>query len=187
MGIESKTAIKVGDRTLLDWAVHAVRDAGRIIVVGPECETILPVIWAREDPVGGGPAAAIDAGMTALDRLPLDPAPPDPASRTVVVLAGDVPFAQSAIPRLLRTAADHDVAVLVDPSGRDQLLIAAWHVTALRSRLSDLEIGGSSVRALFDNASVTRVLASEPETLDCDEPSDIQRALQFDEAARGSI
>ncbi|MEI6620471.1 MAG: NTP transferase domain-containing protein [Actinomycetes bacterium] len=186
MGVESKTAITVGGHSLLDRAIDAVRDAERIVVVGPECDTSLPVIWARESPIGGGPAAAIEAGLTQLDRLPLAAGPQGHARCPVMVLAGDVPFAHTAVPRLLRAAIDADVAVLVDGSGRDQFLVAAWHPDALRGALSQTETTGSSVRALFDNARVARVLASGPEALDCDEPSDVERARELESTDPGS-
>jgi len=180
MGVESKTAITVGGEPLLDRAIDAVRDAERIIVVGPWCKTRLPVMWAREDPIGGGPAAAIEAGLAQLDRLQQASGPHDRATRPVVVLAGDVPFAHSAVPRLLSAADGADVAVLVDGTGRDQLLVAAWQSEALRRTLSGVQTEGSSVRTLFNEARVARVVASEHEALDCDEPFDVERARELE-------
>src|SRR3954451_22611863 len=80
LGGVDKPALRVGSTSLLDRVLAAVRDASSVVVVGPLRATELPVAWVREEPPGGGPVAALAAG------LPLVTAP------LVAVLAADLPF-----------------------------------------------------------------------------------------------
>ncbi|WP_246094840.1 DUF6457 domain-containing protein [Streptomyces roseicoloratus] len=63
LGGADKPGVRVGGRPLLDRVLAACRDAGRVVVVAEPRATARPVEWAREDPPGGGPAAALDAGL----------------------------------------------------------------------------------------------------------------------------
>jgi molybdopterin-guanine dinucleotide biosynthesis protein A len=107
-----KASLELHGRTLLTWALDAVIDAAEVVVVGDPVPTHRPVTFTREDPRGGGPAAALLTGRDAL----LDP------RATVAVLACDMPFLTAHTFRRLRSAMDgHDGAVLVGPDGRRQL------------------------------------------------------------------
>lgn len=173
MGVEDKTALRVGGRTLLDRAIEAVADAARIVVVGPTVTTERPVTWTRERPAGSGPIAGIAAGLAAL-RLGAN------ACQPVVILSGDTPFAGTAVPRLRAALASHDAAVLCDSGGRDQFLVAAWNPAALRARLgSSADLAGMPVRRLYTNADVARTPAADNESLDCDNPDDLRRAARI--------
>src|SRR6476469_8155507 len=103
LGGADKPALRIGDRSMLDIALAAVAGPP-VVVVGPDRETPAGVAVVREEPAGGGPAAAIAAGLAALPRLPAD-------ARTVHLLCSRV------------TAGG---AVLVDGSGRRQWLVGAW-------------------------------------------------------------
>jgi molybdopterin-guanine dinucleotide biosynthesis protein A len=117
-----KAALEVGGVRLLDRVIAAVDGAGRIVVVGPRRPTSPAVVWTIEDPVGAGPAAAIVRGLS-LVSAPL-----------VVVLAVDLPFAATVVPRLIAALADREpeLVVTVDHDGRRQPLIAAYRTAALR-------------------------------------------------------
>jgi molybdopterin-guanine dinucleotide biosynthesis protein A len=189
LGGVDKPALLVGGVALLDRVLAAVPDARRRIVVGPDMTPDpadpMPeaVIRTREEPPGGGPVAAIAAGLVRV-RAPV-----------VVVLAADLPFLTAATVGSLLAAlggdtdtnADTatDVAVLVDDADHDQRLVAAWRASALRSRLGALgEPAGQAVRALFDGASVVRVGAVHaagrpPPWLDCDTGDDLRRAREW--------
>ena len=171
MGGGDKTAIVVGGQTILDRAIAAVEKAERIVVVGPPCDTTVVVTWTRENPPGGGPVPAVAAGVNRLGTTAPD--------RPIVILAGDVPFASSAIPRLRQALGKHDVALLVDVDNHDQYLIAIWQGAALRRRIAIDDLQGMSMRRLFDVADAIRVVAQEQEALDCDEPADITSAHQI--------
>ena len=96
LGGVDKMAIPLGGRDLLDRVLDAVPDADRVVVVGPSRPLPRPVAWRREDPPGGGPVAAIAAG------LPATSAP------LVAVLAGDLPFLTASAVGALRFAVGPD-------------------------------------------------------------------------------
>ena len=132
------------------------------------------VAAVHQGPSGGGPVAAIAAGLSLVD------------SPHVAVLATDLPFlTASVLGSLLAAVGDDDVAVLVDDDGRDQLLVAAWRTERLRRRLAALgEPADQPVRRLFDGASIARVdvhrRAADPAPwLDCDTEDDLRRAREW--------
>lgn len=80
LGGADKPGLTVGGLTLLDRVLGACRGAGTTVVVGGRRETVRPVVWAREEPPGGGPLAALGAGVRGV------------SARTVLVLSADLPF-----------------------------------------------------------------------------------------------
>ena len=106
-----KTALVVDGSTLLDHVLTATAAAVTTVVVGPSAPTCRPVEWAREEPVHGGPAAAVGAGLPLL------------TSPTVALVAADLPrLTVDAVSALVGAAP----AVLVDDDGREQWLCGAW-------------------------------------------------------------
>jgi molybdopterin-guanine dinucleotide biosynthesis protein A len=164
-----KPALEVGGRSLLDLVLDAVSGAGRIVVVGPTRPVHRAVTWTLEQPVGGGPVAAIAAGLAEI------------RAGVVVVLAADLPFVAPAVPVLL-SALDRsgvDVAALADPSGQVNYLAAAWRSAALRTaHAAAMEQGGSGVpvRALFGSATMITVTDRYGWGRDCDTWSDLAAA-----------
>lgn len=173
MGRAHKPAVAIGARRLLDIAVDAVADADRVIVVGPPMQTEAPVVWAREDPPGGGPVPALAAGLASC---------PSP---TVVVLAADLPFVTAAAVTALRSRRDGGVAsIAVDARGRDQPLLACYDTAALTAAIPR-PAHGASMRSLLEELGragvVTRVdLGGDPPvTWDCDTEADVDRAREL--------
>ncbi|MFI6336067.1 NTP transferase domain-containing protein [Streptomyces sp. NPDC050535] len=80
LGGVDKPAVRVGGRALLDRVLTACADAATTVVVADPRPTARPVLWAREDPPGGGPLAALDAGLR------------HTTAEYVVVLSADLPF-----------------------------------------------------------------------------------------------
>ena len=163
-----KTGLDVGGVTLLDRVLAAVADAQRCIVVGPRRPTAWPVTFTVEEPAGSGPAAAIVHGLS-LVHAP-----------TVVVLAADLPFAATAVPKLLDALRDSaaDAAMLVDNAGRRQLLLAAYRADALRRCAQGRDWRCASVRELTDGLTVVEVAAVGAEALDCDTPEQLTAARE---------
>lgn len=116
LGGADKPALHVGGRALIDRVLDACTDAATTVVVGGRRPTSRPVRWTREDPPGAGPVAALDAGLR------------QTTAELVLVLSADLPFLDRATVRaLLRAPAPGgDGALLRDPTGRDQPLVAAY-------------------------------------------------------------
>ncbi|MBX6371462.1 MAG: NTP transferase domain-containing protein [Acidothermus sp.] len=190
-----KTTLRVGGARLLDRALGAVRDAQRIVVVGPKRRIAAPprgeLIWTTERPRFAGPAAAIARGIRTLDgEGRLSPGAnagefPDRAD-VVVVLAVDHPFAAAAVPRLIEALAPGvDAAMLTDSDGRRQPLLAAYRRSALRAAVADGDWLNRSVRALVADLRVVEVSGREGEILDCDTPEALHEARRIDRRSGG--
>jgi molybdopterin-guanine dinucleotide biosynthesis protein A len=169
LGGVDKPSLVVGERTLLDAVLDAAAQAGRTVVVGPARPVSRPVTWTREHPPGGGPVAALAAG------LPLVEAP------LVAVLAADLPFLTAAVlVRLVQAAAGHDGALLVDSSGRDQVLLGVWATDALRRAMPDSPTGARVAGVLAGLDAVRVPVAGSaggpPPWFDCDTDEDLMRA-----------
>ncbi|MET9952285.1 DUF6457 domain-containing protein [Streptomyces sp. NPDC006339] len=70
LGGADKPAVRVGGRPLLDRVLAGCRDARRTVVVADPRPTARPVEWTRESPPGGGPVAALAAGLRHLAEPP---------------------------------------------------------------------------------------------------------------------
>lgn len=124
---QAKPELRLGGRRLLDLVLDSVPEADPRIVVGPAMSVPAGVRLLREEPAGGGPVAGLAAGLAAL-RTEVD---------LLAVLAADLPFlTHPVITALLDSVADG--AVLVDDTGRDQLLLGVWRVAALRTAVAAL-------------------------------------------------
>ena len=164
LGGADKPGVEVGGVTLLQRTVAAVGDAATLVVVGPPRRIDgATVVWCREQPPGGGPVAALAAGL------------PATSATLVVVLAADLPWVAPAVPRLVAAVPADGVAVLADADGRVNYLAAAWQRSALVAALARVQPTGAAVRQLL--AAVPTVLvADQGAGRDCDTWSDITRA-----------
>jgi molybdopterin-guanine dinucleotide biosynthesis protein A len=166
MGGSDKAGLDVGGLALLDRVLSAVADAEHVVVVGPRRPTARRVTFTIEEPAGSGPAAAIVHGLALME------------ASTVVVLAADLPFAATAVPRLIDAleGSPADAAMLVDGAGRRQPLLAAYRSDVLRRIASGRGWAGASVRALTEGLTVVKVAAVGDEALDCDTPEQLSAA-----------
>lgn len=198
VGGATKPALQVGGEALLTRVLAAASDARQRIVVGPqELAGLVPAgaTLTREHPPGGGPVAAIAAGLSLLDR--------SDRSLLVAVLAADLPFLSARTLATLRDSARQergdsgggdssadagarcvDGAVLVDAQSRPQWLAGVWRLGALAARLDALgDPAGGSVRGLVAGLRVAHVHIPDgsgpPPWFDCDTTGDLRRAEEW--------
>jgi molybdopterin-guanine dinucleotide biosynthesis protein A len=189
LGGVDKPMVEVGGWTLLDRVIEAVHDAGlceagfadvasasAITVVGPVRPTRRAVHWVREDPPGGGPVAAITAGLSVC-RGPY-----------VGVFAGDLPFLSAETVHSLWTTlaesepARHDGAVAVDADGREQWLVAIYRRDALLASIADQgtdDLRGLALRRLVAKLRLLRITPAGQSVLDCDTWEDVAEARRI--------
>lgn len=153
---------------MLAAVLDAVDDAESRIVVGPAQPVPAGVLIIREEPAGGGPVAALRAGLTAV------------STDVVALLAGDLPFLTPTLIAQLRAGLDGDGVLVVDDGGRDQWLLGVWRTGALRSAVSGTS-GPTSLRRVLAPLSPRRLRTAvdpgrPPPWLDCDTPADLARA-----------
>ncbi|MER7477817.1 NTP transferase domain-containing protein [Streptomyces sp. NPDC126510] len=171
LGGTDKPGVRVGGRPLLDRVLAACATARTTVVVAAPRPTARPVTWAREDPPGGGPLAALDAGLR------------HTTAEYVAVLSADLPFLQEpTVGRLLSAlrASGCDGVLLTDSTGRDQPLVAAYRAPRLREELALLTdrhgtLAGLPLRRLTAELNLTRVL-DPVASFDCDTWDDIATA-----------
>jgi len=157
-------------RTLLAVTVDKVaRIADPVIVVGPERAVGNAVIWAREDPPGGGPCAALIAGLACV---------PDDATH-VAVLAGDAPAGGDAVAALRQVIDDAAAAVVTDEAGREQPMTAVYAVPALKAAVAAYGEGRDlSIRQVLDDLrsqTVVAIMDRWAASADIDRPEDAGR------------
>ncbi|MEV5660670.1 NTP transferase domain-containing protein [Streptomyces flaveolus] len=171
LGGADKPALRVGGRALLDRVLAACAGARTTVVVADPRPTARPVTWAREEPPGGGPLAALAAGLR------------HTTAEHVVVVSADLPFlAAPTVGRLTGAlaASDADGVLLTDADGRDQPLVAAYRASALRRGLTAVaggraDLTGLPLRRLTDGLRLTRV-PDAVASFDCDTWDDIATA-----------
>lgn len=136
LGGVDKGALTIGGRSLLDGVLEATLAADQVVVVG-DGPVPRGVLLTREDPVFGGPAAAVVAGLRAL-RMPSSTSDPDPSevrgrvgeppgpgspigghgmspAPLVLVVACDLPEAAAGVLLLLGAASRSASCGSVDP------------------------------------------------------------------------
>jgi molybdopterin-guanine dinucleotide biosynthesis protein A len=168
LGGQAKPQLLVGGRPILAAVLSAVGGAERRVVVGPPQPVPADVVLVREQPPGGGPVAAIRAGLAEV------------GTDVVVVVAGDLPFLTTAVVDGLLERLTGEGVMVVDDSGRDQYLLGAWRTAALRSALTAAR-GPVPLRRVLAPIGAARwrpdVAAGDPPPwLDCDTPADLARA-----------
>ncbi|MCU1434478.1 MAG: molybdopterin-guanine dinucleotide biosynthesis protein [Pseudarthrobacter sp.] len=165
--------------TLLRRSVAAAGGARVVVVVGPgEGDLPAGILRCREEPAFSGPAAAIAAGLTELERTG------GPPSRFTLVLACDMPNSADAVSALADallineraggnfSSSKQDGVVAVSEDGRLQPLAGFYSTAALQRAVADLAGRGSlingSVRALLASLDVQPVAVPGGSTADVD-------------------
>ena len=177
LGGAPKAELLYDGATLLDLAVQAARGARTIAVVGPHPGTLpAGVLNCREEPPFAGPAAAIAAGLSALEQDYAARRLEGPAPLTLV-LACDMPRVDAAV-RALHAAleqagtAGRDGVMAVSADGRKQPLTGFYHTAALQRSAAEAAHRGAlkdaSVFALLANLDVRAVRVPSGSTDDVD-------------------
>ncbi len=171
-----KLGHRLGERTLLAEALSGLPVGTEVIVVGPPPSDRPDLRVVREQPAGGGPAAALVSGLRAALEGPFE---------AVVVLPGDAPRAGQAAVELLsrlRRAPATDAVVAVDSGGREQPLQLALRPAAARALVEAAGAtagAGASARRLLHTLSPPAVNheLSGAATFDIDTPAQLQAWL----------
>lgn len=176
LGLIDKPGLLRHGRRLVDIALAAVSPA-LTVVVGPDRELALGVLQTREDPPGGGPAAALVAGLRALADHHGGSGPD--AQDLVVVLASDLPgIDRASIRALADTVGGHRIngAVLRDSGGRRQYLAGVWRWQALMdSVMTRRSWHDARLSDLLEPLIGATVLVDEGVGADVDRPEDMAR------------
>jgi molybdopterin-guanine dinucleotide biosynthesis protein A len=177
LGGQPKPQLDVGGRTMLSAVLAAVDGAAPRVVVGPPQPVPAGVLLARESPPGGGPVPALAAGLSAVGD-----------AEVVAVLAADLPFVTAALVTALRERLTGDGVLVVDDTGRDQLLLGVWRTAALRAAAAGAR-PHSPLRTLLAPLAVRRyrppaLPGTPPPWTDCDTPAELAAARA---AARGRV
>ncbi len=169
LGGVDKPLLTLGGRTLLAASVDALTRAGvsPIVAVGPVLDADAPVVWVREEPLFGGPMAAIAAAL------------PQLAGEWTLILAGDLERPDAVVARLAaEIAAEPDAdAVVFTADGRAQWLAGVYRTGALREALAAVETpAGASVRSVLGGLAIAWIVDEDGVTRDIDAPADLDRA-----------
>ena len=175
LGGQPKPQLAVGGRSMLSTVLTALDGAGPRVVVGPPQPVPAGVLLVREEPPGGGPVPALMAGLAAVGD-----------AEVVAVLAADLPFVTTALLTALRERLTGDGVLVVDDTGRDQLLLGVWRTAALRDAAQGAR-PHAPLRTVLARLAVRRYRPPvapglPPPWTDCDTPAELARAR----AAAGS-
>jgi molybdopterin-guanine dinucleotide biosynthesis protein A len=171
-----KLAAEIDGVPLLHRAVAPLPADWQIIVVGPDRDlgNRTRALTVREDPPGGGPAAALVAGATAALAAGAD---------TIVTLPGDAPGGGQAAIELvegLRQYGDDAAVVGTDADGVPQPLQLAATGDPLRRLAGRTDAAGASARSLLaELGDYTLLPLPRALTGDVDTPEDIERVLNW--------
>ncbi|MEY2848881.1 MAG: hypothetical protein RI885_1546 [Actinomycetota bacterium] len=172
LGGVDKAALEFDGLTLLERAIAATGGAARVCAVGPRRDSINGVEWVLEDPPGGGPSAALGAGIRCLSAG---------ATPLVLVLAADLLRPEDAVPTLLDAARTHvtgpdgaDGVVAVDESGHRQPLLAVYAIIAL-TRVLSIPVDGLALRTLLSGLRLVDVPVPDAACADVDTVEDARR------------
>jgi molybdopterin-guanine dinucleotide biosynthesis protein A len=166
-----KSQALLGSHSLIENLLTHLPSDLEIVIVGPQMHsTSRPVQYARENPTGGGPVAAIHAGLDLTH------------SKFVAVIATDMPFAHRILDVLMMNLPEsEDATIPMDSRGVRQTLSAIYRADSLRRALFELrDCHGQSMRNLSRLLSVNEI-PIEPSLqyilFDIDTPSDLDQAI----------
>lgn len=162
LGGVAKPWLEVSGRPLIEYVIEAASTcAEHVVVVGtPPSDWRRPasVLFTLESPAGGGPVAAVRAG---LQLLPAD-------VDEVLLLAGDAPFVASTLAALVHAPVRADGLAAISDGGV-QFLCSRVRRPSLERALA---AAGSSMHSVFDHLQIDTMQA---ELQDADTWEDVAR------------
>lgn len=141
-GVE-KASVEIDGIPLIDHVYASVQECAPIVAVGPGHIGRPGIHVVREHPPFGGPAAAVAAGVFALEGS---------AATEAWLLSCDLPRASELVARLAKAPIpdDADAVVAADDEGRVQWLAGRYRLSALQSAVAQHpKTEGLSMRTLF--------------------------------------
>lgn len=160
LGGVAKPWLEVAGRPMIEHVIASAREhAETVVVVGePPPNWVRPagVLFTVESPRGGGPAAAVRAGMALLPQ----------GATHVLLLAGDAPFVATALAVLMEDPLRVG-GVAITTEGSVQFLCSRIDRRALEQALA---AGGDSMRSVFDHLQMEGI---EAEVHDADTWEDL--------------
>jgi molybdopterin-guanine dinucleotide biosynthesis protein A len=161
LGQDKATAVVAG-RRMVDRVVAQIPVEVPVVLVGPDPGVARPVVVTREEPAGGGPAAAVAAGLRHV------------RTEAAAVLAADMPFAVPVVMSLLPRLGAAE-AVVPMAGGQPQSLCAVYSTAALRRvRVTP----GTSMRQVLAQLDVDFVQRDPGDLVDIDTPSELEAAAR---------
>lgn len=168
-----KSQAMLGENSLVDTLLTTLPSDIEIVIVGPEMQyASRKVKYIQEEPRGGGPVAAIHAGLDLIE------------TEFVSIIATDMPFASLIINVLTANfPSTEDATIPLDSEGVRQTLCAIYRADSLRAAIAKFESPqGQSMRQLMKLLSVKELPldpAIERILIDIDTPSDLQQAINL--------
>ena len=170
-----KSQAMFGGNSLIDTLLTTLPVDIEVVIVGPEIKgQSRNVKFVQEEPRGGGPVAAIHAGLSLI------------ATEFVAIIATDMPFAGQIIEVLtLHFPEKEDATIPLDSMGVRQTLCAVYRADALREAIGKFATPQHQSLKKITNLLLVRELTLDPALarilIDIDTPSDLQRARNLGE------
>ena len=168
MGGVSKAELTLNGYTFRNRILLALISVPQIIVVGPTFTAENPKIsFTREQPIGGGPVAAISAAIPLVGH------------EFVGILSVDAPFAVSPLLEMYRVMEQDsiDEALVATDGNHESYLVSVYRRDALIRALSQLgKAENASMKSLLSHIEYGSVQFPRHQLIDVNTPEDLKRA-----------
>ena len=168
MGGVSKAELTLNGYTFRDRILLALISVPQIIVVGPTFPAENPKIsFTRDQPIGGGPVAAISAAIPLVGH------------EFVGILSVDAPFAVSPLLEMYRVMEQDsiDEALVATDGNHESYLVSVYRRDALIRALSQLgKAENASMKSLLSHIEYGSVQFPRHQLIDVNTPEDLKRA-----------
>lgn len=160
-----KAGVIIDGVSLLERTLTATGLLARSVVVGPDPGWRRPrMVTVREDPPFAGPAAALQAGLSALA----------PDTERVLVFACDYVYPEVLVRLLLNGPRHADGSVVIDEWGNRQWLAGVYSRRLLVEALGEGDMRDRSVASALSNLSIEHVPAPPGMCADIDTHHDLR-------------